>query len=180
MHGKKLAYVLLFPSLLATVVLIGYPFFNAIYMGFTNYNMAFGTSQFVGLRNYKALLTDPIFLVALKNSLIYTAIVVVGQFVIGFAVAMLLNISFPLRGVFREGSHTLVGAHCSGSSYLALDLCLSIWNSQPHSQVLGLIRSQYRLVGQTGHRTHISNYRGYLESSPFMAIMLLAGLQAPR
>jgi multiple sugar transport system permease protein len=179
MHGKKLAYVLLFPSLLATIVLIGYPFFNAIYMGFTNYNMAFGTSQFVGLRNYKALLTDPIFLVALKNSLIYTAIVVVGQFVIGFAVAMLLNISFPLRGVFRGAVlipwlvPTVVVALTWRWIYAYQ---YGILNHILKS--LGLIGANIDWLGRPGTALISVIIVDIWKAVPFMAIMLLAGLQA--
>ena len=135
--------------------------------------------QFVGLRNYKALLTDPIFLVALKNSLIYTAIVVVGQFVIGFAVAMLLNISFPLRGVFRGAVlipwlvPTVVVALTWRWIYAYQ---YGILNHILKS--LGLIGANIDWLGRPGTALISVIIVDIWKAVPFMAIMLLAGLQA--
>lgn len=55
-----------------------------------------GTPRFVGLKNYARLFSDPLFYTALKNTVIYTAIIVPLMALVGLGLALLLN--QPLRG----------------------------------------------------------------------------------
>jgi ABC-type sugar transport system permease subunit len=55
-----------------------------------------GTPRFVGLKNYLRLFTDPLFFTSLKNTLVYTAVIVPLMAVVGLGLALLLN--QPLRG----------------------------------------------------------------------------------
>lgn len=55
-----------------------------------------GTPRFVGLRNYARLFSDPLFFTALKNTLVYTAVIVPVMALLGLGLALLLN--QPLRG----------------------------------------------------------------------------------
>ena len=55
-----------------------------------------GVPRFVGLRNYARLFSDPLFYTALKNTVVYTAIIVPLMALVGLALAILLN--QPLRG----------------------------------------------------------------------------------
>lgn len=176
---KRLGYYLILPSLLATGILILYPFINAIYMGFTNYNMAFGTSKFVGLANYKALFKDSVFLIALKNSLIYTVSSVGGQFIIGFIVALLLNVSFKGRGFFRGA--ILI-------PWLVPTVVVALTWRWMYAYQFGIINHLFGNIGLiSGNMDWLGNPRTALTSViivdiwkavPFMAIMLLAGLQS--
>ena len=55
-----------------------------------------GTPRFVGLKNYARLAGDPLFFTALKNTVVYTAVIVPLMALVGLALALLLN--QPLRG----------------------------------------------------------------------------------
>ena len=55
-----------------------------------------GTPHFVGGRNYARLLRDPLFHTALKNTVVYTAVIVPVMALVGLGLALLLN--QPLRG----------------------------------------------------------------------------------
>ena len=55
-----------------------------------------GTPRFVGLRNYIRLWNDPLFCTSLKNTLLYTVIIVPLMALVGLGLALLLN--KPLRG----------------------------------------------------------------------------------
>lgn len=55
-----------------------------------------GTPRFVGLKNYARLFSDPLFYMALKNTVTYTAIIVPLMALVGLGLALLLN--QPLRG----------------------------------------------------------------------------------
>jgi multiple sugar transport system permease protein len=55
-----------------------------------------GTPHYVGGRNYTRLLRDPLFHTALKNTVVYTAVIVPVMALVGLGLALLLN--QPLRG----------------------------------------------------------------------------------
>jgi multiple sugar transport system permease protein len=56
---------------------------------------------FVGLANFRTLAADPNFWNALKNTLQWTVVSVVLQFIFGLILALLLNRSFPGRGIVQ-------------------------------------------------------------------------------
>ncbi|WP_051807306.1 carbohydrate ABC transporter permease [Actinoplanes subtropicus] len=70
----------------------------------TNYNPFNPPTKYVGLHNYRMLLTDPTFLTSLKVTTILTVIVVVTPNVLGLAIAVLLDrrgwLYNALRSVF--------------------------------------------------------------------------------
>ncbi len=55
-----------------------------------------GSPRLVGFKNYLRLLTDPLFYTALKNTALYTAVIVPLMALVGLGLALLLN--QPLRG----------------------------------------------------------------------------------
>lgn len=55
-----------------------------------------GAPRFVGLKNYVRLVHDPLFFAALKNTLLYTVVIVPVMALLGLSLALLLN--QPLRG----------------------------------------------------------------------------------
>lgn len=72
---------------------------------FTNWNIFnFSSPEFVGLENFKDLLTSPSFLPALKNGVIFTIITTVLKVGFGILIALLLNNSFKGRNFFRAVS----------------------------------------------------------------------------
>lgn len=55
-----------------------------------------GAPRFVGLKNYARLVHDPLFFAAVKNTLLYTVVIVPVMALLGLSLALLLN--QPLRG----------------------------------------------------------------------------------
>jgi len=65
--------VLIAPALIYSGVLVAYPFILAIYLSLSNADVATsGLGQFVGLDNFAALFVNPVFLTALRNTLMFT------------------------------------------------------------------------------------------------------------
>lgn len=58
-------------------------------------------SDFIGFANYGTVLSDPVFTRAILNTIVYTAITVVMQLVIGLFIALLLNQKIRGRTTFR-------------------------------------------------------------------------------
>ncbi len=103
-QGEQIGYLFLLPAGLFLLVVIGYPLFDTVRMAFqevTLRTLVAGERPFTGLDNFRNVIDDPAFSKALTNSLVFTFSSVFFQFIIGLALAILLNEAFPLRHLFR-------------------------------------------------------------------------------
>ena len=92
--------VLLAPTVLLLVGLVLYPFFYAIWLAFTD--KAVGSpGTFVGFKNFIYVLGWPQFSTALWNTAVFTVAAVAIKFVLGMAVAVVLNQNIRGRNFFR-------------------------------------------------------------------------------
>ena len=62
-------WIFVLPAMIIVGLLFIYPFFSSIFFSFTNKNLIMPTYRFVGLDNYKAVLSDPNFFNAFFNSI---------------------------------------------------------------------------------------------------------------
>ena len=91
---------LLAPTVLILVGLVLYPFFYAIWLAFSDKTVG-SPGQFVGLRNFIYVLGWPQFSTAVVNTVVFTVSAVAIKFVLGMAVALVLNQQIRARNVFR-------------------------------------------------------------------------------
>jgi len=101
---KLTPYLFILPAVLFLLAIMGYPIIFTIYMSFQKFNLetlVTKHSQFIGLLNYQAVLSNPGFLVALKHSLTFTFTSIFFQFVIGLGLAILFSKAFPMSNVMR-------------------------------------------------------------------------------
>ncbi len=97
--GKRSLFLL--PALLFTISVVIFPTFFGLYIAFTDWNLSsFEGRQFNGLDNFRELLQDVYYWNALKNTVYYVATVAV-EFVMAFALALLLNAQIRARKFFR-------------------------------------------------------------------------------
>ena len=99
----RCAFVL--PAALYMLAFFGYPIVKNLVMSFQAYDFSTffnGRAPFIGLDNYAATLTDPIFLRALGNTGLFTLGSLAGQFVLGLALALYFRRRFPLSGLLRS------------------------------------------------------------------------------
>lgn len=126
-QGKKkwnvTPYFYLIPSLLVFGVFLFYPFFKTIYLSLYKTNKMGQAKLFVGLGNYKELLSSPSFLNSLKVTLIFVLIVVVGSMFLGLVAAVLCNKAFP--GIrFFSTAYALPMAIASSSAAMIFQIML--------------------------------------------------------
>lgn len=89
------------PNLTAVAVFMIFPLVFSLYMSFQSWDV-FRPPKFVGLKNFRELFTsDPLFLIAIRNTVIFTVGTVVPTVVISLVVAALLNRKVRGIGVFR-------------------------------------------------------------------------------
>ena len=82
------------PTLVTLALVLAYPIFYAAYLSLHKVALADlrrGIFPFVGLDNYSRILTDPLFLLALKNTLVFTAFSVTVEIVLAIAIALLVD-----------------------------------------------------------------------------------------
>ncbi len=89
-------YLLLAPYLLGVVVLVIVPVALSAGLAFTTYD-GLSAPEWRGLANFRELAGDPIFAIALRNSLVFVALTVPLRVAIALGLALLLD--RPRRGV---------------------------------------------------------------------------------
>ncbi len=89
-RSKKTIFLGLFPAVFVFVVFVVFPIIMSFYYGFFDWN---GLSDpiFIGVQNYKEILSDPVFWLSFKNNVIILAFSVFGQLPIALGIAMLIN-----------------------------------------------------------------------------------------
>lgn len=89
--NARASYVLLAPFLLLFLVFTVIPVLSSVMLSFTDFNML-QMPQFVGADNYiRMFLEDDVFIIALKNTLVFTIITGPLGYVLSFVVAWLIN-----------------------------------------------------------------------------------------
>jgi multiple sugar transport system permease protein len=78
-----------------------YPFAYAIFISFYNWGIL-GKQSAAGFHNYYKVLTDPVFHIAIKNTLEYTIGVVPLEMALGLSTALLLNAAIRGKAFFRS------------------------------------------------------------------------------
>lgn len=97
-------YLFLLPTLIFLAIFILFPIVYNIVLSFQDvdvYNLK-GKHNFVGFDNYVTILKDTVFRTSLKNSIVFTVLSIVFQFVIGFALALFFNKKFPGSNLMRS------------------------------------------------------------------------------
>jgi multiple sugar transport system permease protein len=95
----------LVPAVAYLLLFFGYPVVQNAMMGFQEYTTRTfytGEAPWVGLENYTAVLTSPVFDQALLNTVLFTVGSIAGQFGIGLAIAVFFQRRFPLSGLLRS------------------------------------------------------------------------------
>lgn len=182
LHKQLLPYAFILPVLLVVLVVLVYPLIRGVYLSFTHYYLApFEKPVWVGLRNYIELLKSFIFHLSFKTTVLWTLLVVSGQYLIGLVLALLLNARFKGRGVFRS---LILIPWIVPSIVAALAW---IWIYDQHHGVLNVLLRQMGLlhgedVAWLGSSTWLALMAvcvvGIWKGVPFMTIVLLAGLQS--
>ena len=95
-------YLFLLPGLSLYLLWMVYPLGYEFYISFFDWKIMPGqTSQYIGLENYRQVLQDKTFWLSLENTVRYTVVTVIGQMVIGLALAVLVHRVFIAKRFFR-------------------------------------------------------------------------------
>lgn len=110
---KWLAALFILPALSVFLVFMFYPLAYTLYLSFFKWNMVSPRMQFVALQNYIRLLTDPVTLHIVENTLLYIVILVLFNFMLPYV------LSFINTFLMKRGKH-VYKALLFSSSLIAL------------------------------------------------------------
>src|SRR4029453_13049574 len=98
-------WLFLVPAVVYMALFFGYPVVKNVVMSFQDYTTATfftGEAPWVGLANYVTVLSSSLFSTSLLNTALFTVGSILGQFVIGLALAIFFQRKFPLNGILRS------------------------------------------------------------------------------
>lgn len=175
-QAKKTAesYGFLAPTLILLVVLMVVPIVMVVGYSFQDNVILNKSPEFVGIDNFVTILTDPAFLNAIKNTLIFTITSVIAHLVLGLTFAMLLNselIGRIPRAIFRA-LYILPWLFTAAVIAVLWRMLLA-----PNGVINYLLGTDVEWLASPelalGSVTFINIWAGY----PFFMVSLLAGLQ---
>lgn len=177
---RLVPYLLLAPALGFIALFILYPLALNLYTSFQHRVFTEPTeNRFVGLANYLTVATDPTFWLVLRQSAVWVVGSLVCQFVLGLALALLLNERFPARGLYRS---LILSPWAISGVIIAI-----MWKWMYNPQVgvlnellvrLGLVDHRLALLADPSTALPAVMLTNIWRGTPFFAVMLLAALQA--
>lgn len=94
-------YLFALPALILFITFWIFPVLQLFYYSVTNFNGINYNYDFVGFRNYITLFKEGTIANSIRNTFIYTVLIVVGSNVVGMVMALLLNTSIKFKTFFR-------------------------------------------------------------------------------
>ena len=133
-------YTFLSLPILLKGIFVFFPIFYAFVLSFYDWELLVPDKPWVGLANYVELLRDPIFWIAVKNTIVYTAGVVPVQTFIALLLAVILNQNIKGRPFYRVAFYI----PCITSSVVTSIIFLWIYSK------LGLLNYLIHFIGISG------------------------------
>ncbi len=170
--------LLVFPAILYLVLMTQAPFVLTLWYSLHKWILTEPELRvkFIGLANFAvSIVGDPIFRTSILNLIIVTAGIIIPALVLGLGFALLLNRTFPLRGIVR--------ALMIAPFFVMATVNAVVWKNLILNPVFGLLSYATHALGLG--RLDIFSVAPKLgimvmatwQWTPFMMLILLAGLQ---
>lgn len=167
------------PSLILMTLVAAVPVVYAVWMSLHQYSVITpGLSRFAGLDNYIGELTSRQWWNALGVTFLFTAVSVTLELVIGLAMALLLNQALRGRALIRTivlFPYAILTVVSAITWRAIFDPDLGLVHAITTS--LGLSDSGVVWLGQDGYALTVAIIADVWKTAPFVALLLLAGLQ---
>jgi trehalose/maltose transport system permease protein len=177
---ERLAWYLVAPSVLVVVLVAIYPLFQTFRLSFTN--ARFGSTRperYVGFDNYRRLWNDTDFHSALWHTIQFTVVTVALEAVLGVVIALIINSNFQGRGLVRT-SMLIPWAIPTVVSSQLWKFMLNQNNGVINDVLVTRLHIlDHKIAWLADTRTVLPSIIAVdvWKTTPFMALLLLAGLQ---
>jgi multiple sugar transport system permease protein len=169
---RRLAFLLITPAVLLMLAVTAYPIGYAVWLSLQRYNLATpDDTSFVGLGNYVTVLTDGYWWTAFAVTLAITVVSVAIEFVLGMTLALVMHRTIFGRGAVRTAiliPYGIVTVAASYSWYYA-------WTPGT-GYLANLLPEGSAPLTQQIPSLAIVVLAEVWKTTPFMALLLLAGL----
>ncbi len=177
---ERLAYLFLIPSLLVVIGVAFYPLFNTIYVTF--FDARLGSSrawEYVGLENYTRLLASEQWWQAVWATIKFTVASVFFELVLGLGIALVVNSKFPGRGLMRTAMLVPWAIPTAISSQMWKWMYHDVFGviNDLFTRVIPLLPTKIAWIATAETALWALVAVDVWKTTPFMALLLLAGLQ---
>jgi multiple sugar transport system permease protein len=176
MPERRLAKVMVTPSLILIAVVAAWPIIYAIWLSLHEYSVRVaGLSRWagpVGLRNYQTALQSSEWWAAFRHTLIFTVSSVTLELFIGLGMALAMHAAFRGQGVLR----TVVLVPWAMLTVVTAIIWQTMFVS-PYGFVNSVLGTQTVWLGSEPQALIIIILADVWKTAPFMALLILAGLQ---
>jgi ABC-type sugar transport system permease subunit len=170
-------YFLVLPTIIVILAVAGYPIVNSFWLSLQD-NPLSVSPNFVGLQNYAQVLGSSEFRTAIGVTFGFTIIAVFLETVFGLGIALLINATFPGRGLVRAA----ILVPWAFPTVISAQIWYLMYNDR--TGIVSYILQQIHILrpGATLLQTNngiilASIITDVWKTTPFMALLLLAGLQ---
>lgn len=172
-------YLFLAPALIATVAIMLYPLVFSLWTSFESYQLARPDErEFIGLDNYLWTIQSPNFLNSITVTLVFTVVAVSLEFLLGLALALLVNREFRGQGVVRTILMLPLFLTPSVVGLLFVRLYYPGDGLVPLFLSLFGLDNNFPLLGTRTTALPAIILMDVWRTTPFMFLVLLAGLQS--
>jgi multiple sugar transport system permease protein len=172
-------YLFLAPALIVTVAIMLYPLVFSLWTSFESYQLARPDErEFIGLDNYLWTIQSPNFLNSITVTLVFTVVAVSLEFLLGLALALLVNREFRGQGVVRTILMLPLFLTPSVVGLLFVRLYYPGDGLVPLFLSLFGLDNNFPLLGTRTTALPAIILMDVWRTTPFMFLVLLAGLQS--
>jgi len=173
---RRLAKLMVAPSMILIAVVAAWPIVYAIWLSLHEYSVKVAGLQRwagpVGLRNYSNALSDPEWWAALRHTLIFTVSSVTLELLIGLGMALAMHAAFRGQGILR----TVVLVPWAVLTVVTAIMWQTMFVS-PYGFVNTVLGTNTVWLGSEPQALIIIILADVWKTAPFMALLILAGLQ---
>jgi trehalose/maltose transport system permease protein len=173
------AWLFMAPMLIVLALVAGWPLLRTIWFGFTDANLSdLGAAEFVGLINYYYLLQDPDWWNAVWNTFVFAVVSVTLETILGLSIALALDAHFRGRGLLRAAVLIPWAIPTVVSAQMWAWMFNDVFGVINHVLLaLGLISAPIAWTASPDTALAAVIMVDVWKTTPFMALLLLAGLQ---
>jgi len=170
---KKLAFLMVSPSMALIALVAAYPIIYAVWLSLHEYSVRVaGLSRWAGFGNYSEALSNPDFWDAMQMTLTFTVASVFLELLIGLAMALAMHEAFRGQGLLR----TVILVPWAVLTVVTGIMWRTIFES-PQGLVNSIIGGDTVWLGEEPHALFVIIVADVWKTAPFMALLILAGLQ---
>jgi len=175
----RAAWLFLAPVLIVLAAVAGWPLLKTIGYGFTDASLIDpGSAHFVGLDNFTYLLLDAHWWAAVRNTVVFALVSVSLETMLGIIIALALDARFPGRGGLRAAILIPWAIPTVVSAQMWSWMFNDVFGVINHILLgLGLIAHPIAWLGSPDTALLSIILVDVWKTTPFMALLLLAGLQ---